>query len=326
MTAPIKGALAALMSFAFFSSHDALVKSLGGAISVFQIVFFSVLFGFPLVMLMLIRDRAEGTLRPRHPWLVGLRTLLAVTTSFGAFYAFTSLPLSQVYSIIFAQPLLITALSVPLLGESVGWRRWIAVLVGLIGVMIVLDPRNADLQWGHLAALIAAFGGAVVSIILRKIGGEERSAVLILYPMLANFACMGLALPFVYVAPSGVQLATLAAIALFSFGGMLMMILAYRIAPAAIVAPMQYSQIIWAALLGALFFMEFPTWNTAVGAGVIIAAGLYIVARERSGGRSQTTPVSGSRTPRGDTAPGLRAGDVLRMRDAANRPLRSDPE
>ena len=114
MTNTRGGALWALAGFAFFASHDAVIKALGETYPTFQIAFFSVLFGFPLVMLMLVGDRTRDTLIPHHPGWVAARTLLGVLTGFCAFYAFTALPLTEVYAIIFAQPLLITALSVPI--------------------------------------------------------------------------------------------------------------------------------------------------------------------------------------------------------------------
>ena len=193
-----KGALIALLAFAIFSTHDIIVKFLGASYSPIQIVFFSVLFGFPWMTLMLIRDTSSGNLLPRHPWWTALRTIATTLTGISAFYAFSKLPLAQVYAILFAAPLLITILSIPILGEQVRLRRWVAVLIGLCGVLVVLRPGAEPLTLGHLAALVAAVGGALASIIVRKIGKDERSVVLLIYPMMTNFMIMGAALPFVY--------------------------------------------------------------------------------------------------------------------------------
>jgi len=194
----LRGALLALVAFAVFATHDVLIKYLGGSYSPFQIVFFSVLFGFPFVTVLLLRDQTEANLLPTHPWWSLARTLASVVTAFTVFYAFSVLPLAQTYAILFAAPLLITVLAIPLLGEKVGWRRGLAVLVGLAGVIVVLRPGETDLSLGHLAALVGAVSSALASVIVRKIGREERSVVLILYPMVANFVLMGAALPFVY--------------------------------------------------------------------------------------------------------------------------------
>ena len=311
----LQGAALALLCFALFSTHDALVKALGVTYSPFQILFFAVLFGFPLVMLMLIRDEQSGTLRPVHPWLTLLRTVLGIIVGLGAFTAFTLLPLAQVYAIIFAQPLLITALSVPFLGERVGPRRWAAVVVGLVGVLIVLRPGAEPLTFGHLAALVASLGGAGVALIIRKIGREERTAVMILYPMIGNFIVTGVILAFVYRPMPGADLALSAGVALCGFLASLALIAAYRRAEASTVAPMQYSQILWAVLFGALFFDEYPDLWTILGTAVIVASGVVIVLRESTGGTTRLRPVTTARAQRGDAVPGLRPNVMPRDED-----------
>lgn len=292
----LRGVALALAAFGIFATHDVLIKYLGGSYSPFQIVFFSVLFGFPMVTLLLMRDAKESTLRPVYPLWTAIRTVAVVITGASAFYAFSVLPLAQVYAILFAAPLLITLMAIPLLGERVGIRRGLAVLVGLGGVIIVLQPGATTFGFGHLAALVAAICGGFGSVIVRKIGQEERSVVLILYPMMANVVVMGAALPFVYQPMPGQDMAALAVIAALALLATSLLIFAYRLAPAATVAPMQYSQIIWAAAYGAVFFGESLQWATVIGTLVIVASGLYIVFREERGGRSETTPVLRTRS------------------------------
>ncbi len=296
MSANARGALLALLAFAIFATHDVLIKFLGGIYSPIQIVFYSVLLSFPLATFTLMRDATPGTLLPVHPWWMALRTGAAVITGVSAFYAFSVLPLAQTYAILFASPLLITILAIPVLGEKVRLRRWMAVLVGLAGVMIVLQPGATELTPGHLAALTAAVGGSIASIIVRKIGAEERPVVLMLYPMAANFVLMGIAVGFVYVPMPFTHLAMLAVIAALAFVAGRLVISAYNAGEAAIVAPMQYSQIIWAALFGFFIFGEAPQAATILGAAVIIASGLYIVLRESKADASQNAPVLRTRT------------------------------
>lgn len=296
ITSRLRGVALALAAFGIFATHDVLIKYLGGSYSPFQIVFFSVLFGFPMVTLLLMRDARAGTLRPVHPMWTALRTGAVVITAATAFYAFSVLPLAQVYAILFAAPLLITLMAIPMLGERVGLRRGLAVIVGLGGVIIVLQPTATEFGLGHLAALVAAVCGGFGSVIVRKIGQEERPVVLILYPMMANVVVMGAAMPFVYEPMPGRDLAALAVIAAFALIGTLLLILAYRLAPAAQVAPMQYSQIVWASAYGAIFFGEGLEWATVIGTAVIVASGLYIVFREDRGGTSTTTPVLRTRS------------------------------
>ena len=295
MSPNAKGALLALLAFAIFATHDVFIKVVGAQYSPFQIVFFSVLLSFPLATITLMRDQTHGNLRPVHPWWVALRTVAAVVTGISAFYAFTVLPLAQVYAILFAAPLLITILAIPILGETVRLRRWVAVLVGLLGVFVVLRPGSAELSLGHLAALVAAVGSSIASIIVRKIGSDERPVVMLLYPMVANFMLMACALPFVYEPMPIEHLAILGVIALFAWIASRLVISAYQAGEAAIIAPMQYSQIIWATIFGYAFFSETIDAPTAIGAGIIIASGLYIVLRE-SRGTSVNQPVLRTRS------------------------------
>ena len=295
-----------------------MIKYLGADYAPFQILFFSVLLSFPFATLMLMSDKEAGTLRPVHPGWVAARTISGVISAICAFYAFSVLPLAQVYAFIFAAPLLITVLSIPILQEKVGIHRWAAVVLGLTGVLIVLRPGTEPLTLGHIAGLTAAAGSATVSVITRKVGRSERSAVLMLYPMMANVVLMATILPFVYRPLPVEHLGLLAIMSLLGFCGGLCIIAAYRFADAAIVAPMQYSQIIWGALFGFLFFVEIPDRFIGIGAAVIISAGLYVVIRESIGGRSENTPVLRTRTrPGAATSPNI--GAMLRAQ--SNRVL-----
>jgi S-adenosylmethionine uptake transporter len=277
-----KGAVLSLLAFGLFATHDVAVKILGGSYATFQIIFFSVLFSFPLVVLMLMRDRDSGNLIPVHPWWTGLRTVAGISTGIGAFYAFSVLPLAQTYSILFAMPLIITVLSVPILGEKVGAHRWGAVAVGLVGVLVVLRPGAAEFGLGHAAALGAACSGALASIITRKIGKDERSAVLMPYPMMANFVLMAAVMPFVYQPMPLEHLGLVAMMAVFAVVASLCLIAAYKAADAAVAAPMQYSQIVWAAVYGLLIFDETADLMTWIGAAIVIASGIYCECRMNS--------------------------------------------
>ena len=163
------------------------------------------------------------------------------------------------------------------------------------GVMIVLRPGQSDLSAGHAAALASALCGSMISVIVRKIGNEERSIVLLMYPLLGNVVAMGLALPFIYVPMPVTHLGLLGVISVLGLIGAWLVILAYRSGEAVIVAPMQYSQILWATAYGYFLFSERPGMATGIGAGVIIASGLYIVFRESRAGASEHKPVTETR-------------------------------
>ena len=296
MSPNLQGAAYALLAFGIYATHDVVVKFLGADYHAIQIIFFAGLLSFPLVTLMLMNDGTEGHLRPVHLWWTVLRTVSTVITGVTAFYAFSVLELAETYAILFATPLLITVLAIPLLGERVGLRRGVAVAVGLVGVLIVLRPDANGLSLGHLAALTAAICSSLASIIVRKIGSDERSVVLLLYPMVANFAVLGCALPFVYKPMPIEHLGMLGIIAAFGFVATLLVIAAYRRAEAVVVAPMQYSQMIWAIFYGYLIFDETPDEWTMIGAAVIIASGIYIVLREDKGAVSENRPVLTTRS------------------------------
>ena len=292
----LNGAALALISFGIYATADAIVKYVGASYSPFQNIFFSTLFGFPLVAIMLMGDASEGNLRPRKLKMTLLRSGLVVLNVLCGFYAFSALPLSEAYPIFFSSPLLITLFAIPFLGEKVGLHRGIAVVVGLIGVLVVLRPGQTHLGLGHLAAVAASVIFAANSILIRLTGQSERSVVIMLYPMIANFVVTGLALPFVYKPMPIEHIGLIAAMSTMGFIGGVLSIAAYRRAQAAIIAPMQYSQIIWASVYGALIFGESHDFWTVVGTLIIIASGVYIVMREGTPTVSKTRPVTEARS------------------------------
>ncbi len=288
----IKGALLGLLGFAIYATNDVVVKVLGQTYAPIQTLFFLVLFGFPIALVMLVSDPTEASLRPRRPLWVGLRVVGYLVNSLCGFYAFAVLPLAQVYSLLFTGPLMITLLAVPVLGERLGGHRLFALLLGFAGVLVVLRPGgDSALSIGHLAAFGAAFGNALAVVAGRKVAEVERSAVLLLYPMLAAFILTGLALPAVYQPVPLDHLALFALVAALNFAAALTVIAAFRSGEAAVVSPMNYSQILWATLFGVLLFGEFPDSTTLLGSAIIIASGLYIVMREQTGERSVMRPV-----------------------------------
>jgi drug/metabolite transporter (DMT)-like permease len=306
-----KGALLALLSFGIYASNDVIVKFLGGLYSPVELIFFSTLLSFPLAMMMIMRDPTPGTLLPVHPWWMAFRTLATLITGLCGFYAFSQLPLAQTYTILFASPLLITLLAIPILGERIRIRRGVAVVVGLIGVIVVLRPGQTELTLGHLAALGAALAGSFASVIVRKIGADERPVVIMLYPMVANFVVMGLALAFFYQPLPVEHFGLLAVMAALGWIAGIVIIAAYKTGEAVTVAPMQYSQILWASVYGFIFFGETIDRNTAIGAAIIIASGVYIVLREGRTNVSANRPVLQTRS-RPETGTNLRIGFLLR--------------
>lgn len=298
MSRNIQGILIALLGGLIYSAHDAIIKGLGATLPAIQIAFFAYLLGLPYVIFMLIHDKTPGTLRPANPLWMAIRVVAVMFATVGAFYAFLVLPLAEAYTILFAAPLLVTLLAVPLLGEVLHWRRATAVIVGLVGVLIVLRPDTKTLSIGHVTALASAVGNAMVHISSRRIGGSERLPLMILYPMLGIIVLLGAVMPFTFQPVSGQDFGGLAIVALFSFLAMLCMIEAFKRGEAALIAPMQYSQLIWGTIFGILFFSEYPKGPTLLGAALIIGSGLYIVFREaRLKPGAPVTPPIATRRP-----------------------------
>jgi drug/metabolite transporter (DMT)-like permease len=244
-----------------------------------QILFFSCLLALPLILVYAIASDPHQALRPRYPALTLLRAAITVGNSFLVIYAFGALPLAQAYAIFFTMPLFIALLAVPFLGERLDIVIAGAIIVGLAGVLVALQPGTMPLEWAHLAALGGALSGAVNSLLIRKTR-DESYLVLVLYPMAAQLAVAAAVMPFVYIPMQGRDLAVTGIQVVAGVTGTVAIIAAYRRANAATVAPMQYSQIIWATILGFFIFGERPGLATLVGITLIIAAGLAVAMRK----------------------------------------------
>lgn len=278
MFSPLKGVLLGLAGFGLFSMADATIKFLGGSYHPVQIVAFAGLFTLPLIAGLWLRSPVS--LKPVHPWLMAIRTAALIGNGLLVTYAFTALPLAQAYAIFFTLPLMLTLLAWPMLGDRVDAMGGLAVMIGLAGVLVALNPGRVELGLPHLAAIFGTLLAAVHYLIIRKTGGTESSVNMMLYPVLGQTISAFLILPGRYVAMPIHDLATVAWLTLSGFSGTLLMIAAYRAAPPIVVAPTQYSQIAWAALFGALFFAEPMTLQMGIGMAIIAVAGVLVVARQ----------------------------------------------
>ena len=283
----------ALVAYAAFSTADALLKLSSAGFSVFQIALFMALFATLPVFLTTIGRGGLASLLPHNWRLVALRGILTAACGTLAWNAFAMLPMAEVYALLFGAPMLVTAFSALLLGETVGWRRWSATFVGFIGVIIMIDPSFTGLGIGHLMAGLAACAGALSFVILKKIGASEKSAA-ILFSVL--FWIMAVSLPPAvanWVWPNLSELGVLAVAGLLFGAGQASLVFATRQAPAVVVAPFQYSQMIWAVIFGALVFGDVPSLNLYYGLAIVIAAGLFTVYRETV--RAKPVTVGGGR-------------------------------
>lgn len=276
-----QGILVGFLAYGIFSCSDAFVKALGGRLSVFEIGFFAGLFAlFALPFSKPASQSWRSAFTVTRPWLVLMRALTGTIAGILAVFAFTTLPLAEAYSLIFLAPPIATLLSVLLLGERIGWRRVLATIAGFCGVMLVVRPGFRELLPGHFAAIAAAVCAAGSLLMLRVLGRTESCATLLVCTMGLSVAANGIAMAFDFHWPSAMDFGGLAAAGILSGAAQILIMLAIQLAPASRIAPVQYSQIIWAVMLGAVFFREVPDAMALAGMGLVAISGLVTFLRE----------------------------------------------
>ena len=273
----LRGALLSLGAFFAYACTDVSIKALGLGMPSFQVMFLSALCTLPFVLVQIFTTDRRASLWPQLPRLTFLRVVIGLLGSGFVTYSFTHLPLAQCYAIFFTMPLMITLIAWPMLGEPIDPSRGFIILIGFAGVLIALQPGSTDFQLAHLTAICGAVTGALNSLLLRKIGHREKAGVILLYPVLGQLLGAGLLMPFVWQPITGQDVQIGLLMGFLGTAGGLLIIAAYRVAPSIVVAPMQYSQIIWASALGLILWGERPSLITAAGIGVIVAAGLALL-------------------------------------------------
>ena len=277
---PVLGIALMLAGIAGFSVMDAIIKWLTADYSVAQVVALRSWFGLPLLCLFALYEGGLKTLRTRRPLVHVGRYLLVLALSFSFFWALSQMKLVDAIAITFAAPIFITALSVPLLKEPVGLHRWMAISVGFCGVLIMLRPGIGVFQWAALVVLGSVVVYALLMITTRAFKSTESTAALMLYPQLGMSLTGILLAPYFWVTPSLGDLGLFALAGLFGSVGVMCLTHAFRLGPAAVISPFEYSALIWASLLGFLLWDELPDAITLAGAGIVISSGLYIIYRE----------------------------------------------
>jgi len=198
------------------------------------------------------------------------------------FMAFRYLQLDEAMAILFSTPFLIAIFAGPMLGEWVGWRRWTAILVGFSGVLLVVRPGMGGIQWAALLSFGSAICYAFYNILTRMLARSDSSETTLFYANLFGCLVMAPVLPFVWITPPNpLDWGLMLALGVLGAGGHFLLILAHRRAPASVLSPFIYTQIVWASTLGYLVFGNVPSRWTAAGALVVIASGLYLLNRER---------------------------------------------
>lgn len=284
MSRTLQGVLLQLVALALFVSMDALLKLLVAAYSVPQLMFVRFLIHTVFVAAAIMIFTGSLPWRSRSPVLQTLRSASLAIANAALSVALIHVPLADATAVMFAAPVLTVALAALLLGETVSPRRWLGVGIGLAGVMVALRPpflTGDPLHWAMLLPLVTAAMNTVYQLLTRHLAAKDDPRTTFLHTSLAACALTALAQPFVWVTPAASDLAWLLALGLLGAAGHCLLVLAFARAPASVLAPMSYSQLIWAGLAGVLVFGDWPDGWTLLGAGVIAAGGILVALPDR---------------------------------------------
>ncbi len=277
---PLRGIALSVGSTVLFSVSDATAKVLSAHLPVVEIAWLRYVI-FVLVAGVLVRRARPRAVWPRSPALQVTRGVCLVASSLLFIFGLRRLPLAEASTISFVSPVLTTMLSVPLLGEQVGVRRWAAVVAGLAGVVVVMRPGLAGFQPAALFPLGSALCWALALVITRRMADVERPSTTVLWSAGVGALVLSLLLPFDARWPTPGQMGLAVMLGLLASVGQSIVVVAYRHAPASVLAPFSYAQLVWAGFAGWLVFGNLPDRWTLVGAAIIAASGVYTAHRER---------------------------------------------
>ena len=295
----LAGILSLCFGLMFFSFQDATFKFLSGEYSVLQLLTFRSITSAPLLAAFIYWRMGINGFRTDHSWLHAGRCTLLLLAFLSFYSALAVLPLADVVALFGAAPLFITALAGPVLGEKVGVRRASAIGVGFAGVLTMLRPGSALFDPTAVLGLLAALAYSGSALLTRKLGRLEATTRLALYSNMSFLVGCGGGLMVVtalagmpadgelvspllhpYVHPPPIDLALMLGTGVTSLGGVVLVARAYQIAPVSTVTPFEYSYLLWAIPIGYIGFGEIPATTTLIGAGLVVAAGIYIARRE----------------------------------------------
>jgi drug/metabolite transporter (DMT)-like permease len=279
---PLKIFLFACIATTLFALLNVLVKLVTETNSVPQAMFFRNCFAMLPVCLLVWYKGGRNWSLVKTNRLGGhfMRSFVGVISMGCFFLSFAMLPLADATAIHFAAPLVLTALSVPMLKEHVGGHRWAAVVIGLVAVIFMIGPAGGGNITGSLVALSAAVLSAFAMIAIRKLGTTEHSLTIVFYFTLFSTVFTGIAMIFAWEPLGWKAFLMMAGIGIFGGIGQIFLTYCYAHAPVAFVSPFNYLAIVFAAAFDILLWGKIPDWHIAVGSTVVIATGLYIVYRE----------------------------------------------
>jgi drug/metabolite transporter (DMT)-like permease len=278
---PGAAALWMLLAGLMFAFMDAGMKWIAGSYSPFQVATLRSVAALPPVLLWILLRGRTHTLFHVHWPLHLLRGVLGVGVMSGFVYGVARMPLSTAYAIVFVAPLMVTALAVPLLGEKVGSRRWTAIFVGLLGVLVVLRPGVAGVATGPgLVLVLAALSYAVAAITVRKLAQRDSPEAIVFWFLVLLSLFAGTIAAFDWQPVLRAHWWIVASIGLTGALGQIALTHAFRLGEASQIAPLDYAGLVWVLLLDLAIWHVLPDGMTWLGAAIIIASGLYLIRRE----------------------------------------------
>ncbi len=280
MSNPVKGILAMILGAALLSLNDAVSKYLTESYPVGQVIGLR-----QAASLLVILPYAYATTGWRGLRVVnwagqGFRGAVFVATAILMVLGLSLLPIATVTAIAFASPIFVAALSVALLGERVGWHRWVAIIVGFIGVIVIVRPAGASFEWALIIPVCAAFANALRDIATRKLARTDTSISILFWSTVIVVVASLFSIPFGWKPVTGIDALWFLLAGLLAAGAHFLMIEALRLGEAALIAPFRYTALLWAILTGILVWNTVPDAFVLLGALLVVASGIYILQRE----------------------------------------------
>ncbi|MGE0255189.1 MAG: DMT family transporter [Alphaproteobacteria bacterium] len=280
-SAPVSGIALMALATATFAGADSLSKLLVADYPVPQVVWLRQVAGLAIWLPVILWVGGRDVWRTARPGMHAVRAALHLASAVFFHLALTHVPLAEATALFYVEPLLLTALAVPLLGEKVGWRRWAAVGVGLGGMLLLVRPGSGDTSMWMVFPLCSAVVFALYEILTRRAGFSDRPMTSFVWLLGGMIVLLAPAVPVVWQPMDQRALLLLALLGLISGGAQFLMIFALARAPASVLAPLRYCHLVWATLLGMAIFGTLPDGWSLAGMAVIAGAGLYVWHRER---------------------------------------------
>ncbi len=273
------GILMMVVAVGLFGAMNMFVRLIGPEYHALEAVFFRNVIATALIMPFVLGSGGLGTLKTSRPFGHGFRAIAGMVGNLCFFSAFQLIPLADGQAIAMSVPIFATMLAIPLLGEKVGWHRWLAILVGFVGVLIAMNP-SGTVGAGTLFALAGTLCWAFTIIFVRMLSTTEKPYTIVFYYMVTGSVVATLFMPWVWVTPTPQVLLLYLGAGLVGGFAQIAMTLALKLAPASVVSPFEYTSIAWAVLFDLAIWGAAPAWTTLAGAAVVVATGLYIFRRE----------------------------------------------